>query len=466
MSNPSTSGLTDTLPVNPSRRRRAWPWLLAGLLTVGGGGAYLYRQTQAASAASAAAAAIQTATVTQGQVRVSVSGPGTLGAAVSSSVSATTGGTLTLVPTVGDRVTRGQLIARLSSAAAETGAQNARLALQKAQAQLASLGSVQASSRAGDAQSVVSAAQTLGSAQSTLATAQSTLGTQVKLYAIGGVSAQDLQTARTAVQSAQSSVSTARQALSSARAQQTARLQGADQDISSSQLAVQQAQVALSDALTTQAGAKLYAPIQGTVATVPVSAGQSVTGSSVGGTVIATIIDGRQIDLPVQIDETEIGGVKVGQVADVTLDALSGQTFTGKVTRISPAATVDSGIAYFTVTVRLPNPAGTLRPGMTAEAEIIQSQSSGLTVAKKAVESVRTRSYVQLQGADGSATRTRIRTGADDGTSIIVTGGLKEGDVVVLPAGTTGTATRTASSASGARTPGTGGPPGGVGGAP
>jgi HlyD family secretion protein len=465
MSTPSSSRAADPLPVTaPRRRRRVWPWLLAGLLVVGGGGAYLYRQTQASSAASAAAAAIQTATVSQGEVRVSVSGPGTLGAASSSSVSASTGGTLTLVPTVGDQVTRGQLIARLKSDTAETGVQNARLALQKAQAQLASLRASQASSRAGDAQSVVSATQTLSTAQSSLVTARSTLGTQTQLYAIGGVSAQDLQTARTAVQTAQSSVDTARQALASARAQQAARLQGAAQDLSSSQLAIEQAQVALTDATTTQAGVKLYAPIQGTVATVPVSAGQSVTGSSVGGTVIATIIDDRQIELPVQIDETEIGNVKVGQRADVTLDALSGQSFAGQVTRISPAATLDSGIAYFTVTVRLPNPDGVLRPGMTAEAEIIQRQASGLTVPKKAVEAVRTRSYVQLQGEGGAATRTRIRTGADDGTTIIVTSGLKEGDVVVLPAGTTG-ATRTASSARTA-TPGAGGPPGGFGGAP
>ena len=117
----------------------------------------------------------------------------------------------------------------------------------------------------------------------------------------------------------------------------------------------------------------------------------------------------------------------------MTLDALDGQTFEGQVTRISPQATAESGIAYFTVTVRLPNPEGLLRPGMTAEAEIIQSQASGLIIPKKAVESVRTRSYVQLQSPGGAAERTRIRTGADDGTNIIVTDGLKAGDVVVLP---------------------------------
>jgi len=424
----STPARPAPLSTPQRRKRRLWPWLVAALL-IGGAGVYY---VQRGKTAAAEVTTVQTATVSQGEVRVSVSGPGTLAAASSSSVSATTGGTLTSVPTVGDQVTRGQLIARLSSATADTGVQNARLALQKSQAQLASLRASQASSRAQDAQSVVSAQQNVQSAQSSLTAAQQTLGNQQQLYAVGGLSAQDLQAAQVAVQNARQSLSTAQQALASARTQQSARLTSAAQDLSSSQLAVQQAQVGLQDAQTTRAGIKLYAPITGTVATVPVSAGQSVTGSSVGGTVIATLIDASQIDLPVQVDETEIGAVKVGQPADVTLDALGDQTFAGKVTRISPEATTESGIAYFTVTVRLPNPDGLLRPGMTAEAEVIQRQASGLIVPKKAVESVRTRSYVQLQ-TPGGTERTRVRTGADDGTNIIVTSGLQAGDVVELP---------------------------------
>ncbi len=448
-------------PVAAPRRnkRRVWPWVLAALL-IGGGGTWYYRRTQAAS--SAAVVTIQTAAAAPGEVKVSVSGPGTLGAAQSSSVSATTGGTLTLVPTVGDRVTKGQLIARLSSATADTGVQNAQLSLQKAQAQLASLRASQVSSRAQDAQSVVSAQQSLSSAQSAVNTAQQTYRNQQQLYAVGGLSAQDLEAARVSLQNAQQSLNTAQQALAAVRAQQSAKAQASQQDLSSSELAVQQAQVSLQDAQTTRAGVKLYAPIAGTVATVPVSAGQSVTGSSVGGTVIATLIDTRQIDLPVQVDETEIGNVKVGQPADVTLDALDGQTFSGQVTRISPEATTESGIAYFTVTVRLPNPEGVLRPGMTAEAEIIQSQASGLILPKKAVETVRTRSYVQLQQPGGGAERTRIRTGADDGTSIIVTSGLKSGDVVVLPSGAVSSSA--GSSSTGTRSGGNGRNAGGFGG--
>ncbi len=439
-------------------KRPAWSWVLAALVVLGGA-AYWYQRSR--SAAAVPAVTVQTAAAQPGEVRVSVGGPGTLAAAQSSSVSATTGGTLTLVPAVGDHVTRGQLIARLSSATADTGVQNAQLALQKAQAQLASLRASQASSRAGDAQGIVSASAALSSAQSSLASAQQTYSNQQQLYAVGGISAQDLQAAKLGVQSAESVLNTAQQALSALGTQQRAKALSSQQDLSSAELAVQQAKVSLQDAQTTRAGVKLYAPITGTVATVPVSSGQAVTGSSVGGTVVATLINASKIDLPVQIDETEIGAVKLGQAAQVTLDALDGQTFEGQVTRISPQATAESGIAYFTVTVRLPNPEGRLRPGMTAEAEIIQSQASGLIIPKKAVESVRTRSYVQLQSPGGAAERTRIRTGADDGTSIIVTDGLKAGDVVVLP---TAAVSTSGSSARSTRTQGGFG--GGFGGPP
>lgn len=159
------------------------------------------------------------------------------------------------------------------------------------------------------------------------------------------------------------------------------------------------------------------------------------------GATILTVLDDTTLNLPVQIDETEIAGVKVGQSADVTLDAFDGQTFTGKVVRVSPGATQSSGISVFTATVQLSNPDGQLRAGMTAEAEIIQSEETGLLVPSRAIQTVRNRSYVQLPAADGAAgnaegEQVRVETGATDGTNTIVTGGLTPGQEVVVP-GTT-----------------------------
>jgi HlyD family secretion protein len=99
--------------------------------------------------------------------------------------------------------------------------------------------------------------------------------------------------------------------------------------------------------------------------------GVGVSASVSGSNALLTLIDASSVDLPVQIDETEISQVKVGQQVDVTLDAFSGQTFTGTVTAITPSASVVSNIAVFYVTVNVPNPEFKLKPGMTAEGEII-----------------------------------------------------------------------------------------------
>ena len=166
---------------------------------------------------------------------------------------------------------------------------------------------------------------------------------------------------------------------------------------------MQQAQAALETAQQSRASLKLYAPISGVVSTVSADAG-TVVGS---GATILTILDDTTLNLPVQIDETEIAGVQAGQTAEVTLDAYDGQTFTGEVVRVSPGATQSSGISVFTATVTLPNPDGQLRSGMTAEAEIIQSQERGLLIPSRAIQTVRNRSYVRGSRGSGRGAGTR-----------------------------------------------------------
>jgi HlyD family secretion protein len=150
---------------------------------------------------------------------------------------------------------------------------------------------------------------------------------------------------------------------------------------------------------------------------------------------LLTIIDSSSVDLPVQIDETEIGQVRVGQKVDVTLDAFNNEVFHGTVTAISPSATVVSNIAVFYVTVNVPNPNGRLRPGMTAEGEIlIQEIPDALIIPKRAVQTVRKRAYVDVLKPDGSSETVRVELGPDDGTNQVVVSGLQPGQTVILPA--------------------------------
>nr|WP_256435037.1 efflux RND transporter periplasmic adaptor subunit [Deinococcus sp. JMULE3] len=329
----------------------------------------------------------------------------------------------------------------MSSDTVEQNVQAAQLNLDKARASLDAARASQASSAAQRASSVVSARGSVTQAEQTLADAQRTLSGQRQLAAIGALSASALADAQSAVTKAQQSVDSARASLSSALTQQQTGASTDAQNLRSQALAVQQAQDSLDAAAQDRTDLKVYAPMSGVVSTVTATEGTVVN----SGASILTLIDDTTLNLPVQIDETEIAGVKVGQRADVTLDAFDGQTFSGKVVRVSPGATQSSGISVFTATVQLSNTGGQLRAGMTAEAEIVQSEDRGLLVPSKAVQTVRSRSYVQIPTAAGAEPeRVRVETGATDGTNTIVTDGLTPGQEVVVPG-----AARSAASASG-----------------
>jgi HlyD family secretion protein len=435
-------------------RPRRWPLFVLGALLLGsvGGGIYLSR-TGAETAVTAPA--VSTAPVQRGMVRISVNGPGTLEAGATRTVGADQAGTVGAVPPVGERVTKGQLLTRLSSDTVEQNVQTAQLNLDKARASLDATRANQASSAAQRGSSVSGAQNSVAQAQQTLAEAQRTLDGQRQLHAIGALSDADLNTAQANVTKAELALASARASLNAAQTQSSTGASSDAENLRGAQIAVQQAQTALETAQQSRASLKLYAPISGVVSTVGADAGTVVN----SGTTILTILDDSTLNLPVQIDETEIAGVQAGQMAEVTLDAYDGQTFTGKVARVSPGATQSSGISVFTATVTLPNPDGQLRSGMTAEAEIIQSQERGLIVPSKAIQTVRNRSYVEVPGAAGAEPeRVRVTTGATDGTNTVITDGLEAGQEVIVP----GTA-RSTSGGSGTRNTGGfgGGPPGG-----
>lgn len=459
---------TTSTPLSTTRsikRRKRWPWLLAGALLIGGVGVGVWRARTNSAQSAAAQVTTTTATAERGVLRVSVSGPGTLEANATRTVGADLTATVGAVPPVGERVTKGELITTLTSDTVQDSVKTAELNLQKARASLDATRASQASSAAQRQSSVTSAQGNVTQAQQTLSDTQRTLNGQQQLQAIGAVSAQALSDAQTAVTKAQLTLDSARASLSAAQTQLSTGSSSDAENLRNAQIAVQQAQASLETAQRANAKLRVYAPISGVISTVTATEGTVVN----SGATILTILDDTTLNLPVQIDETEIAGVQAGQVAEVTLDAYDGEIFDGKVVRVSPGATQSSGISVFTATVQLPNPEGKLRSGMTAEAEIIQSEERGLIIPSKAIQTVRNRSYVELPAAPGAAAgaepeRVRVQTGATDGTDMIITDGLQAGQEVIVPgaAKKTTDGTSTGTSRSSGNSGGFGPPPGGL----
>ncbi|MHB8301640.1 MAG: efflux RND transporter periplasmic adaptor subunit [Acidobacteriaceae bacterium] len=127
------------------------------------------------------------------------------------------------------------------------------------------------------------------------------------------------------------------------------------------------------------------APFDGIVTNEPVREGETVVPGiqNTEGSTLMTLADMSVITAEVKVDETDISGVKVGQPADVTVDALQGKIFKGHVTEVGDQALLrSSGVSTststtgteeakdFKVVVTLDGPAPDLRPGLSATAKI------------------------------------------------------------------------------------------------
>ncbi len=192
------------------------------------------------------------------------------------------------------------------------------------------------------------------------------------------------------------------------------------------QLAVQTAQTNLDNGV-------LRAPSPGTVAQINSQVGEFVSG---GGTTTGFILlaNTAQVALHGTIGEADVAKLKLGQVANVTVDAVgTGTRMTGKVTSIDPLATLQQGVPVYSVDVTIDVPNAAVKPGMTGTAGVIITSKSGvLTVPNLAIRSGGGRRFVQVL-KNGQAVDTNVTFGIANETLTEVVSGLGEGDQVILP---------------------------------
>ncbi|MDP9203418.1 MAG: efflux RND transporter periplasmic adaptor subunit [Gemmatimonadota bacterium] len=134
--------------------------------------------------------------------------------------------------------------------------------------------------------------------------------------------------------------------------------------------AVIKARTNLSIARVRLQDATVRAPTNGTIIERPVSEGTvitSATTSASGGTTIMKMADLSKVRMRAFVNETDIGNVKPGQAATVTVDAFPNRRFVGVVEMVEPQAVVQSSVTMFPVLVSLSNSDGALKPGMNGQ---------------------------------------------------------------------------------------------------
>lgn len=213
----------------------------------------------------------------------------------------------------------------------------------------------------------------------------------------------------------------------------------------------------LQEAQTNLSYAEIYSPIDGVVLSREVDEGQTVAASYETPTLFTIAKDLNEMQVEADVDEADIGEVKVGQRVTFTVDAYQGVEFDGEVTQVRLDPTEDSSVVTYTVVIKAENPDLKLKPGLTATVYIYTLELKDvLTIEAKAAnfqpEMPVLMAYEQQEGftpqpggkpekketektvwvMDGKQIKPQAVTiGQSDGVNMEVKSGLKQGDKVV-----------------------------------
>ncbi len=374
--------------------------------------------------AAAANNHLQTATVQRGTLVATVNAAGNVSAPESAALNFQTSGRVAQVNVqVGDTVKQGQVLMTLDTS-------DLQLALQSAQANLANAQANLDSAKSKDStnfQQIAAAKATLDKSAAALQQAQAAYDR------IGGASNPSIGMTQQSVALQQASddykSALANYNITVAGINDTA-LRAAQAQVDSAQIAVEQAQSNIDKA-------KIVAPFDGVVSALNVNVGD-MAGSSSGGASggasnpPVTVTNLSNLEVQVTVAEVDFPKIKVGETAQLTLDALPGKTYNAKVVKVDPVGTITQGVVNYPVTVQITDADTSIDPGMTANLNVVVDQRTNvLMIPARAVRTQGTQKIVTVL-YKGQTIQDPVTTGLTNDQNVEITSGLQEGDVVVL----------------------------------
>jgi macrolide-specific efflux system membrane fusion protein len=161
------------------------------------------------------------------------------------------------------------------------------------------------------------------------------------------------------------------------------------------------------------------------------SGSASSSSSSSSSSSFAEIVNTSTLTMAVAISEGDIGEIKVGQPATVTMDALTGVELAAHVAAISADATDSSDVVSYNVTLNLDQTDSRVLSGMSGSAVVIVDQAAGVTVPTAAVTGSGSDGTVTLD-QDGTQVQRQVVVGLRGTSRAEITSGLKAGDELVI----------------------------------
>ncbi len=200
-------------------------------------------------------------------------------------------------------------------------------------------------------------------------------------------------------------------------------------DIDAAQAAYYVAKVQREQAQHDLDNTQLVAPFAGVVSTVNIKPGEISSGPAM------VLTDTSEMYVDIHVDEADIGNIHIGQLVDVTFDALPGVAVKGKVQRIAQTADTTASVITYPVRVILDPNNAALKVGMTANAVFhVQDIESALRVPNEYLRLNRTTNQytVNLVNRDGTIEQVPVQIGLQGSDYSEVISGLNEGEVIAL----------------------------------
>ncbi|MEJ5349745.1 MAG: efflux RND transporter periplasmic adaptor subunit [Desulfosoma sp.] len=236
---------------------------------------------------------------------------------------------------------------------------------------------------------------------------------------------QEDYTTRDAVDRAQSEHDAARAVLERLRREWETQLAVAEAKLKEAEAKLKQDEIRLSYT-------RIYAPIDGVVTEVAAQQGETiVTGLQTANLVV--IMDPTQLEMQIYVDETDIGRVRLNQMVEYSVDTYPDRTFFGTITDIYHQPVIRENIVYYLAIVKIsPEDAAVLRPEMTTYCRIVLSEkTNALSVPNSAIkfEAGRQVVYVLVEGQE-TPQKVPVGVGIRGENRTEIVSGLSEGQLV------------------------------------
>jgi HlyD family secretion protein len=336
----------------------------------------------------------RTEKVTRGGIVMAVTSTGTVNPVTTVLVGTQVSGTIKEIHVdFNSPVRKGQLIARIDPALFDAQVNQARA-------------------------NVLSSRANLEKAEATLVDAKRTMDRNKELFSKNLIARSELDTAETNHETAKASVS-------AAKAQ------------------VAQTEAAMSVAETNLYYTKIVSPVDGIVVSRNVDVGQTVAASFQTPTLFSIAQDLTKMQIDANVDESDIGNIKVGQDVEFIVDAYPDITFKGRVWQVRNAPVTVQNVVTYDVVIKVDNPEMKLKPGMTANVSIIVAIKKDViripnaalrfSPSDKGIKTPEKKGPGVWMSEEGQPRRVAVTAGISDGNyTELVSGEIKEGQELIV----------------------------------